>query len=523
METDDNWETDEWNEFENELDQSDGWGETTEDNSMQMKVDLVKAKGIPYVSLTQGQVKEMMETAVTEFGGMLGSEPPWDDARLLLQFYGWDAERATTQYFMGDQTNARINAGLDASPNDCMDTEEDELECPVCLDDKQPSEFASLTCGHNVCKECWLDYVRQAMKSKHCFRLKCPMDSCNVAVTTARLRQIGIPENVMKQIEIRMARFRVQNFTEANSRLQMCLGTDCPLTQRLCVSRKELGDIECKCGHVYCIKCLNPGHRPSPCDIAGIWLVKATSEAENMQWIMARTKKCPKCRVPIEKNQGCNHMTCQGCRHEFCWLCKGSWKDHGTATGGFYKCNIYEKNKANGSQSEEEQAQEDANTELERYTFHYTRYENHINAISQMKKTTETAEARMGELMSKYQWKPNEVSFIKDASTTIIECRRLLAWTYPIGYYMEKGFSYRHLFLDYQQNLEKHTEHLHELAEQPLEKFETNPNARAEIINHQRVIHKYRDNLMRGIETEINPLCKFARKNVDSHQKMRKR
>eukprot|EP00493_Phyllostaurus_siculus_P024665 UN25006 len=194
------------------------------------------------------------------------------------------------------------------------------------------------------------------------------MDSCNVAATTARLRQIGIPDSVMSDVEKRMERFRSQNFVEKNSRLQCCLGRDCPLTQKFLVPRNTLGDVECDCGYVYCCKCLNPGHRPSPCDIADIWLQKATSEAENMQWIIAKTKKCPKCRVPIEKNQGCNHMTCQSCKHEFCWLCKGDWRDHGTATGGFYKCNIYEKNKANGATTEEEQAQEDANTELERYT-----------------------------------------------------------------------------------------------------------------------------------------------------------
>lgn len=53
---------------------------------------------------------------------------------------------------------------------------------------------------------------------------------------------------------------------------------------------------------------------------------------------------CPKCRTPIEKNQGCNHMTCRknSCKYEFCWLCMGAWTEHGTNTGGFYKCNKYD-------------------------------------------------------------------------------------------------------------------------------------------------------------------------------------
>ena len=36
-----------------------------------------------------------------------------------------------------------------------------------------------------------------------------------------------------------------------------------------------------------------------------------SAESENMNWILANTKPCPKCSRPIEKNQGCMHTTCQ--------------------------------------------------------------------------------------------------------------------------------------------------------------------------------------------------------------------
>lgn len=49
---------------------------------------------------------------------------------------------------------------------------------------------------------------------------------------------------------------------------------------------------------------------------------------QDYKWIAAHCKKCPKCNWPIQKNEGCNHMTCRLCHHEFCWLCFQNYHGH---------------------------------------------------------------------------------------------------------------------------------------------------------------------------------------------------
>ena len=99
-------------------------------------------------------------------------------------------------------------------------------------------------------------------------------------------------------------------------------------------------DIRCGCGAFWCFRCGAPAHRPATCAVAAVWRRKVESDARNepaepdestatRRWLREFTKPCPGCHDPIEKNQGCNHMTCSSCHFEFCWVCMGPWSSHG--------------------------------------------------------------------------------------------------------------------------------------------------------------------------------------------------
>lgn len=93
--------------------------------------------------------------------------------------------------------------------------------------------------------------------------------------------------------------------------------------------------VTCHCSLDYCLKCHRQWHQPAPCELVQKWEEKNMDQWEekskdhsSQKWLLINTKPCPNCNCRIEKNQGCNHMTCSMCRHDFCWVCMGDWATH---------------------------------------------------------------------------------------------------------------------------------------------------------------------------------------------------
>merc|ERR1712159_559807 len=115
------------------------------------------------------------------------------------------------------------------------------------------------------------------------------------------LKKIGICKKLVPFLIRKGNFFRLINFVKFNQDFNMCLGKNCTKVQRF-FKVYNLADVHCSCGHGYCLGCKFQKHHPCSCVIALKWIEKESSERENIQWIIAKTKKCSRCRIPIEKN-----------------------------------------------------------------------------------------------------------------------------------------------------------------------------------------------------------------------------
>lgn len=88
----------------------------------------------------------------------------------------------------------------------------------------------------------------------------------------------------------------------------------------------------------------------------------------------------------------------------------GPWKEHGSATGGYYKCNKYDDAvKKDSNLAAAENKQKAAKDELQRYMWYYERYENHNKAEALAHKLMPKIEFRITELNEKKSYPPAEL------------------------------------------------------------------------------------------------------------------
>mmetsp|Transcript_19023 Transcript_19023/g.41444 ORF Transcript_19023/g.41444 Transcript_19023/m.41444 type:complete len:539 (+) Transcript_19023:121-1737(+) len=463
--------------------------------------------------LPSEELKPIMHALVQDVADVCGCSE--SAAAILMREHKWDKERLLESY-VDDPARVQKKCGVLARCQDsniCPPAAKKgppqrnlRRHCEICMDEDgfDQDEMIGMPCAHEFCDCCWEGYFHNALsKGPLCIRETCPQAGCNELVTEEELTRAA-PDLLPK-----FERYQLRSFVDTYSLARWCPGPGC---EKVALARPghdnhsgmyggnnsnnaftDVNIAHCdSCQTTFCFKCGEEPHAPVSCKLLSQWREKCRNESETANWILANTKPCPKCSSRIEKNQGCNHMTCSSCRYEFCWICMGNWADHGSNTGGYYKCNKFDAGtEDNGDQSDAAKAKR----ELNRYLHYYKRFHGHAQAQDFARKSVKDTEQRMvllQEQNSTNTWA--DVEFLKTANELLVECRKVLKYTYVYAYYLTDKQKLS-LFEYDQEMLERFTEKLSELSEKPLQEMN-----RIEVVNQTRAVDRFMKNVLKYVE-----------------------
>jgi ariadne-1 len=114
-------------------------------------------------------------------------------------------------------------------------------------------------------------------------------------------------------------------------------------------------------------------------------------------------------------------------------------------------------------------------------------------------KETEQRMVQLQESSDDARW--SDVEFLKAANEQLVECRRVLKYTYVFAYYMDSPEQkmQRERFEHHQEMLERFTESLSELSEKPLAEMD-----RTGVVNQTRVVDRFMKNILKYVEDGLD-------------------
>lgn len=194
-------------------------------------------------------------------------------------------------------------------------------ECPICLCDITVKSYRLSLCGHVYCSDCLRHQVRSTMTT-HDFPLRCGSVNCGRTILYQDIVQVCKDSKVE---EVRVLQASLQGFLRDNMpHVHPCITPDCQMVYHTNMSKMEGKSTSVKCPLckvTICTSCHTTFHEGLSCSVYKA-LAGVESKVRNWMHEDEETRKlCPNCLTGIEKDGGCDHVTCTACKAEICWLC----------------------------------------------------------------------------------------------------------------------------------------------------------------------------------------------------------
>ncbi|KAJ3320650.1 hypothetical protein HDU76_000262 [Blyttiomyces sp. JEL0837] len=199
-------------------------------------------------------------------------------------------------------------------------TSSDDKACTVCHDNVTKSSFSKLTatCAHedSVCKKCMERHCEAEVNTKGDIQVKCPI--CRTVLDHNEVKEAA-SKDIFTRYDVLLLRRALQAMPD----FRWCKVSTCGAGQ---IHDPSGGPI------MFCFACRAkscythdvPWHAGLTCREFDA-TTESSGDFASEAYIERHAKECPKCRMRIVKNGGCDHMTCRACNHEFCWRCLASY------------------------------------------------------------------------------------------------------------------------------------------------------------------------------------------------------
>ncbi|XP_070568056.1 E3 ubiquitin-protein ligase parkin-like [Ptychodera flava] len=210
-----------------------------------------------------------------------------------------------------------------------------DVPCITCTDVCDPVLIFPCDSGHSMCLDCFGQYCTTKLNDRqfietpeHGYTLACPAGCENSLIRETHHFRI-----LDEQQYERYKRFGAEEWVLQSGGV-LCPRPGC--SEGFDVPDQQLRRIQCEaCQFVFCRQCHHEyhegecGQQPSGSSSHNYNVnpERARWERQSIDTIKQTTKPCPKCKVPVEKNGGCMHMSCprQQCQFQWCWNCEKEW------------------------------------------------------------------------------------------------------------------------------------------------------------------------------------------------------